>query len=78
MQCVAQVFAEEGALEKLEAFASINGAQFYGMPLNADTITLVHVDDNESDNAPSEIAVQGVNDTIKIFTPLEWLRWQLI
>jgi dihydroorotase len=35
-----QVFDEEGALENLEAFASLNGANFYGLALNEETITL--------------------------------------
>lgn len=30
-----------GRLEKLEAFASIHGAHFYGLPRNGGTITLV-------------------------------------
>ena len=34
------VFEEEGALDRFEAFASENGARFYGMPLNEGTITL--------------------------------------
>jgi dihydroorotase len=33
-------FEEAGALDKLEGFASVFGAQFYGLPLNRDTITL--------------------------------------
>ena len=36
----AQVFEEEGALEHMEAFASLNGPRFYGLPANQDTITL--------------------------------------
>jgi dihydroorotase len=36
----AQVFDEAGALQHLEAFASRNGAAFYGLPFNADTVTL--------------------------------------
>ena len=35
-----QVFEEEGKLENLEAFASLNGAKFYGLPPNEETITL--------------------------------------
>jgi dihydroorotase len=35
-----QVFDEEGALENLEAFASLNGANFYGLALNEERITL--------------------------------------
>ncbi|ERP91021.1 dihydroorotase [Marinobacter sp. ES-1] len=37
----ADVFEELGILDKLEAFASFNGADFYGLPRNTDTITLV-------------------------------------
>lgn len=40
LQTYAQVFEEEGALEALEAFASLNGPRFYGLPLNEGTITL--------------------------------------
>ncbi|MFV0644376.1 MAG: dihydroorotase [Sphingomonadaceae bacterium] len=35
-----QVFEEENALDKFEAFASENGPQFYGLPLNEGVITL--------------------------------------
>jgi dihydroorotase len=37
----AEVFEELGILDQLEAFASLNGADFYGLPRNTDTITLV-------------------------------------
>jgi dihydroorotase len=40
MEAYATVFEEEGALDQLEAFASVNGARFYGLPLNEGTITL--------------------------------------
>ncbi|UWP97589.1 dihydroorotase [Aliiroseovarius crassostreae] len=40
MSCLAEVFEEEGALDQLEAFASLNGPAFYGLPANAATITL--------------------------------------
>ena len=40
IESYAQVFDEEGALDRLEAFASENGARFYGLPLNGGTITL--------------------------------------
>jgi dihydroorotase len=40
LESYAAVFDEEGALEQLEAFASANGARFYGLPLNEGTITL--------------------------------------
>ena len=37
----AEVFEDAGALDRLEAFASVNGAAFYGLPRNADKVTLV-------------------------------------
>lgn len=36
-----QVFAEEGALDKFERFASLNGPAFYGLPANEETVTWV-------------------------------------
>ena len=40
LELYAQVFDEEGKLENFEAFASVNGAQFYGLPVNEEKITL--------------------------------------
>src|SRR6202011_6054662 len=40
LQTYVQVFDEEGALDRFEAFASVNGANFYGLPVNQGTIEL--------------------------------------
>ncbi|HWE71628.1 MAG TPA: dihydroorotase [Stellaceae bacterium] len=40
LETYAQVFDEENALDKLEAFASLNGPGFYGLPANEERITL--------------------------------------
>ena len=40
IEAYAQVFDEENALDKLDGFASEHGPLFYGLPLNAGTITL--------------------------------------
>ncbi len=40
MSLLAQVFEEDGALDKLEAFTSKNGPAFYGLPENPGTLTL--------------------------------------
>src|SRR3954469_2531285 len=40
LQTYTQVFDEEGALDRLEKFASLNGANFYGLPVNTGTIQL--------------------------------------
>ncbi len=41
IELYAEAFAATGALERLEAFASAHGADFYGLPRNSGTITLV-------------------------------------
>lgn len=41
IELYAEVFAASGALDRLEAFASLHGAAFYGLPKNRETITLV-------------------------------------
>ena len=40
LELYAEAFAAAGALDRLEAFASFNGANFYGLPRNAGTVTL--------------------------------------
>ena len=40
LESYATVFEEEDALDRFEAFASINGARFYDLPLNEETVTL--------------------------------------
>lgn len=41
IELYAEAFEQAGALDRLEAFASINGADFYGLPHNEERITLV-------------------------------------
>jgi len=41
IELYAEVFDEANALDKLEAFASFNGPDFYALPRNSDTITLI-------------------------------------
>ena len=43
LESYALVFEEEGALDKLEGFASLHGPAFYKLPLNEDTVTLRRV-----------------------------------
>ncbi|HVJ53192.1 MAG TPA: dihydroorotase [Aliidongia sp.] len=40
LELYADVFDELGALHRFEAFASLNGPRFYGLPLNEGTVTL--------------------------------------
>ncbi len=41
LSILAEVFEQDSALANLEAFTSLNGPAFYGLPLNEDTLTLV-------------------------------------
>ena len=52
IELYAQIFERAGALDKLEAFASKNGARFYGLPENTDTVTLV----KQSQTVPQSFA----------------------
>src|SRR5687768_2878660 len=44
LESYAKVFEEDGALDKLEAFASLNGPNFYGLPPNERRVVLVRED----------------------------------
>ncbi len=44
LELYAQAFEDVGCLDRLEAFASYNGADFYGLPRNTSTIRLVRED----------------------------------
>jgi dihydroorotase len=44
LELYAVAFEEAGALERLEGFASVFGAGFYGLPVNEDRVTLVRED----------------------------------
>jgi dihydroorotase len=53
IESYAAVFDEDGALDRLEAFASLNGPAFYRLPVNADTITLVRGGEKVPDSIPA-------------------------
>ena len=55
LQSYATVFDEEGALDRFEAFASVHGARFYDLPLNAGSIVL----ERTPWRAPSVFAAAG-------------------
>ncbi len=44
LESYAAVFDEEGALDRLEGFASEHGPRFYGLPLNEGRVTLTRAD----------------------------------
>ncbi|ACT51551.1 dihydroorotase [Methylovorus glucosotrophus] len=52
IELYAEAFEEAGALNRLEGFASFYGADFYGLPRNTDTVTLVKESWQVPDNLP--------------------------
>ncbi|HVY12438.1 MAG TPA: dihydroorotase, partial [Alphaproteobacteria bacterium] len=48
LELYAEIFEAEGALHKLENFASLNGARFYGLPVNEEKVTLIREDAEET------------------------------
>ncbi|SMP30357.1 dihydroorotase [Shimia sagamensis] len=65
MALLAHVFEEDGALDKLEGFASRNGPNFYGLPVNEETITLVKTE--QTTVFPDKI--ESANGPVTVFDP---------
>jgi dihydroorotase len=70
LESYAAAFEEEGALDRLEAFASENGPRFYGLPLNAERVVL----ERAEVEVPVRIAAAG--STLVPFHAGETLRWR--
>ena len=67
----AEAFDREGALDRLEGFASHYGADFYGLPRNADKVTLRR----ESWTVPAEYPYAG--QTVVPLRAGEQVHWQV-
>ena len=72
LESYAAVFDEEGALDKLEGFASENGPNFYGLPLNQGTVTL----QRSKTMVPEKIDAGGTS--IVPFHAGQELGWQIV
>jgi dihydroorotase len=72
MELYTEAFAQAGALDKLEAFASFNGPAFYNLPRNEGTITLVR----ESWNLPATVAM-GEHDLVPLNAG-ERIDWKML
>jgi dihydroorotase len=53
LESYATAFEEEGALDRFEAFASENGARFYGLPLNEGRVVLERRESAVPDSLPA-------------------------
>ena len=66
LETYVQVFEDENALDKFEAFASLNGPRFYDLPISDQTVTL----EREETKVPDEV------DGLVPFHAGETLRWR--
>ena len=73
MSCLAHVFEEEGALDKLEAFVSLNGPAWYRLAPNEERMTLVKRD------APVEFPprIDTGAGPVTVFDPLFKSHWDV-
>ncbi|MGG4610289.1 dihydroorotase [Providencia sp. Me31A] len=67
-----QVFETANALDKFEAFASLNGPKFYKLPVNKESLTLVKRDFL----VPDTLAIAGVGNLIP-FLAGQTLAWSI-
>jgi dihydroorotase len=74
IETYAKVFDEEGALDRLEAFASLNGPAHYGLAPNEATITL----ERAEWTAPEEMAVEGADERALIYRGGETIEWRVV
>jgi dihydroorotase len=74
IESYAQVFAEENALDKLEAFASLNGPRHYRLPANTETITLERV----AWTAPEDVKVDGPEERALVHRGGETIQWKVV
>lgn len=71
LECYTSVFEQADALDKLEGFASFYGADFYGLPRNQKTVTLV----KEAWHIPNELPF--ADQTLVPFYAGDSLEWTL-
>lgn len=71
IELYADIFDDLGVIDKLEAFASFNGPDFYNLPRNTDTITL----EKNPWQAPETMAYDG--DVIVPLRAGETINWKL-
>ena len=72
LACVAEVFEEAGALDRLEAFTSLNGCAFYRMAPSEERVTLAK---GEPQEVPEALEFDG--GRVTVFDPARPLHWRM-
>jgi dihydroorotase len=73
ISCLAHVFEEERALDRLEAFVSLNGAAFYGLLPNEGMITLV----KQAEPVAYPAQIETGAGPVVVFDPGFPLHWRI-
>ncbi|SMC96890.1 dihydroorotase [Primorskyibacter flagellatus] len=71
MSLLAHVFDEDGALDRLEGFASLNGPAFYGLPANKATLTLTR----EANPVTYPSKIDTADGPVTVFDPGFPVHW---
>ena len=72
LSILAEIFEQAGALDHLEAFTSLNGPAFYGLPANTQTLTLART----PPAYPGSIATE--DGPLTVFDPGFALNWSVL
>ena len=72
MSILAEVFEQEGALDRLESFTSLNGPKFYGLAANESTIPLI-----KGDPVAYPDRIETGDGSVTVFDPMMPLHWKV-
>ncbi len=73
LACLAELFEEAGALDRLEGFVSRHGSAFYRLPVNDDTLTL-----EKGDPLDLPKSVETGAGPVTVFDPGRPLHWRVV
>ncbi|MEM7095676.1 MAG: dihydroorotase [Actinomycetota bacterium] len=76
LEVTAEVFHEEGALDRYEAFVSLNGAARYGFEPASDQVVLTR-SEPDPDAAPVELIETASGEQVRLFGIAEATRWSV-
>ena len=71
MSILAEVFEQDGALDQLERFTSLNGPAFYGLAANTQTMTLTRTPATYPDH------IDTAEGPVTVFDPMMPLNWSV-
>ena len=72
LSCLAEVFEQDGALDRLEAFTSLNGPAFYRLPANEATVTLTR-----GEPVAYPATIETADGPVTVFDPGFPLHWRV-